>query len=196
MNTNSQNILLENQRIIWSLANRYATIRMPAEELFQIGCVKACRCLDEYDSAKGSIANFLHDRLRGVMWHAVNKQYTIDSREVSGRENSNRGDVKRKVEVYNDCEGTTQISCGPLQPDVDISNIVQCMSHDGTLTKTEHRIVKLIFWSEKTHQQIANMLGISKGRVTQLRKRALRKIRRRIDGTQYQSVDKKTARDG
>ena len=52
----------------------------------------------------------------------------------------------------------------------------------------QKKVIHLLFWKNKTHEEVSELLGIGRGNVSLLRDRALRKLKKALLGPEKSKV--------
>jgi RNA polymerase sigma factor (sigma-70 family) len=149
-------------RVVYSLARRTVGPEV-AEEVTQDVFVAAWSSRDRYDPGRGSLAGWLIGVARHKVTDALRSQQRVTAR------------VERAASVAG---GTTA-----TPPDVD-QVAERLMVADGlaALRPEVREVVELAFYSDLTHEQIAERTGRPLGTVKSHIRRSLATLRRHLEG--------------
>lgn len=215
-----EQILMENDRLIWSIVKRYAGRGAEAEDLFQLGCIGFLKAIQGYDPAYGTqfstyavpkiageIRRFLRDdgtvkvsrtiKEKAVRIYAAREallkrfgrepalselaeQTGLEPEEIAAAETASAAAVSLQMETS---EGLTLESLlGDDGMEEEILERVALREAVKSLPERERMVITLRYYRGLTQEKTARIIGVSQVQVSRMEKKAMKELRRRLDG--------------
>ncbi|MCD7819581.1 MAG: RNA polymerase sporulation sigma factor SigK [Lachnospiraceae bacterium] len=182
--TAARNILIEhNLRLVAHIAKKYQSSELDADDLLSIGIVGLIKAVMTFDSEKNNrlgtyAARCIENEL--LMMLRSRKKLT---REVSMYEKIGTDQEGRELRLMDVLESEPIDVVENLETQKSIRRMKVCM---GSVLNERERLVLIERYGldgrkERTQREIAASLGISRSYVSRLEKRALEKMRERLE---------------
>jgi RNA polymerase sigma factor for flagellar operon FliA len=168
-----QQTILDNLPLVQGIAHNIHHSKLPSgmdeEDLVQSGYEGLIQAVDRYDADKGSFKPYAVRRIKGAM---------LDN--IRTMQHSNRGQPHPEIASINSTvgiEGDTYADIIPdtravMHPDyIDLWDMVERLDHCARV------VIKHYYWREIRLSDIGRRLGITEGRVSQIKSRALKQMR-------------------
>lgn len=165
------------------LAQRLPT-SVTIDELVSAGTIGLIKAAHRFDSKRGlQFGMYARHRIRGEMLDYLRALDPLS-----------RGERR----VRRQCAGCPEVSGGPTwvsldmvltevskiqsdeEPQVDSISRTQIATARDCLSERENRVIELSFYAEWRNREIAQYMGVTEGRVSQIRANALSKLRARL----------------
>lgn len=180
----AQNILIQkNMRLVAHMVKKYASSDIETEDMISIGTIGLIKAIKSFDIDKGSrfatyAAKCIDNEL--LMTLRNNKKR---SREVSLNEPIGTDKEGNEISLIDFVECPNSDICRIIE----LNSQVECLDKaiKNALTPREIEIIALRYGlyggEEKTQNEIAGMLGISRSYVSRIEKKALNKLRNEME---------------
>lgn len=153
-------LVLHNIRLVHKIANKFIT-PVPHDELVSVGIEALIRSLDSYDPDKGfRVTTYVY---RLIYWEI---KRSLSKAPRYGQE----------VE-YDEFIENTGDSTEFVEPDIDTQRYIEVAFKEAGLTDRERHIVLTLLHTDQTPREVAEALHMSRERVRQINKVAIRKLR-------------------
>ncbi|HKP06167.1 MAG TPA: sigma-70 family RNA polymerase sigma factor [Microbacterium sp.] len=147
--------------IVFTLALRVLGDRGDAEDVTQKTFVSAWTSRASYDPAKGRLSTWL---------------VTITRRRIA-----DTLDARRRVRELQEKLQRFAVADEPMSSDIDLGDRLLLADEIDQLEPDAQRVVRLAFYDDLTHQQIATRLGMPLGTVKSHIRRSLTRLRDRLE---------------
>ena len=147
--------------IVFTLALRVLGDRGDAEDVTQKTFVSAWTSRASYDPAKGRMSTWL---------------VTIARRRIA-----DTLDARRRVRELQEKLQRFAVTEGAMASDIDLGDRLLLADEIDRLEPDAQRVVRLAFYDDLTHQQIATRLGMPLGTVKSHIRRSLTRLRDRLE---------------
>ena len=179
----AKEILIErNLRLVAHIAKKYQNVDEDMEDLISIGCIGLIKAVDTFDAGKGRLATYACRCIDNELLMLLRGKKKI-SREVSLFEPIGQDKEGNEIHLMDVME----------QQQPDIVDRMETVNHirmllkliDECLTDREREILILRYglggMPEATQSEIGVRLGISRSYVSRIEKKALNKLRERLE---------------
>lgn len=193
-------IVQENINLVKKVASkiyyRLGDTGIEFDDLFQVGVIGLIKALDNYDEDKGKFSTYAYIRIRGEILDFLRQQdifpnterdyITVEKAEPDTTEfYSNTGMILSLDKVISQEDDSislidTLISKSKTpEEEYELKEQIEKISFiiDKYLDETEKKVINYLFFEEKEPKEIQSMLGISLGRISQIKTKALEKIK-------------------
>ena len=140
--------------LIKSIANKYKTFGVPLDDLIQEGMIGLLEAEKNFDESKNTK-------------FSTYATYWIKKKIIKAIE-------QEKKESLDSIEFTENITSEKVQNEPQIKKQIKL---PDSIPENEKTVLELLFNEEKTLNEIAEFLGISRERVRQLKEKGLRRLR-------------------
>ncbi|MCM1216261.1 MAG: RNA polymerase sporulation sigma factor SigK [Lachnospiraceae bacterium] len=182
----AKEILIErNLRLVAHIAKKYQNVDEDMEDLISIGCIGLIKAVDTFDAGKGRLATYACRCIDNELLMLLRGKKKI-SREVSLFEPIGQDKEGNEIHLVDVIE--------QQQPDIvdrmeTVNNIRMLLKLiNECLTDREREILILRYglggMPEATQSEIGIRLGISRSYVSRIEKKALLKLRERLEAIQ------------
>ena len=139
---------------------------MDTDDLIQCGVIGLLSALGNYDPGKGKFTSYAYPKIRGAMIDEIRRLRW-------GRRNKDRSVMQSlDAPIGNDSTLADLIPDNIQRLDyIELSDMIDRLEY---CAKT---VIKHYYWQELSQLQIARGLGLSEGRISQIRSRALRQLK-------------------
>ena len=178
---------------------------VPFEDYYQYALCGMIEALERFDSARGvAFWTYASYRIQGTVLNglriaterhqmvaALNQmEKKSENDELSAKKTTKQGGFVDFIEATvtyayefilaragssREMEGFYESTC--LQEAVD--DVLACVE---TLPERERLVLKLHYFSDKSFEQLSDLLGVTRGRISQIHQRALLRVREQIQG--------------
>lgn len=201
LNEDKKKIVQENINLVKKVASkiyyRLPDLGIDFDDLFQVGVIGLIKALDNYNEDKGKFSTYAYIRIRGEILDFLRQQDIFPNTEKDFI-TTEKVDPDN-VDIYSNTGMILSLDKVISQEDDSISLIDTLISKSKTpeeeyefkeqieklsiiideyLDETEKKVVNYLFFEEKEPKEIQDILGISLGRISQIKAKALEKIRK------------------
>ncbi len=201
LNEDKKKIVQENINLVKKVASkiyyRLPDLGIDFDDLFQVGVIGLIKALDNYNEDKGKFSTYAYIRIRGEILDFLRQQDIFPNTEKDFI-TTEKADPDN-VDIYSKTGMILSLDKVISQEDDSISLIDTLISKSKTpeeeyefkeqieklsiiideyLDETEKKVVNYLFFEEKEPKEIQDILGISLGRISQIKAKALEKIRK------------------
>lgn len=199
---NKKKIIEENINLVKKVASkiyyRLPDIGIEFDDLFQVGVIGLIKALDNYNEDKGKFSTYAYIRIRGeildflrqqdIFPHTEKDYITVEKVEPEdGKLPYSYTEVilsldKVISEEDNSISLIDTIVSKSKTPEEDyaLKEQIEKISYiiDISLDEMERKVINYLFFEEKEPKEIQDILGISLGRISQIKAKALEKIKK------------------
>lgn len=164
-------------------AIRDSSLQRFAEDFYQLAMLTILKEMPKYNpehASGASFITFIKSRVCGSLWRARKEE--LRYLPFAPDEEPMEEDAPRKANLLVD--GLTAEACSAAGIETEVIEHVMeeqliAILHEkmATLPKPEHRVLKLKFWGNLSGVETAREMGISEGRVSQLTRSAVARLK-------------------
>ena len=181
---NARNLLVEhNLRLVAHIVKKYNSYERDMEDLISTGIIGLIKAINTYDLSKGNKLGTYASRCIENELLMLLRQARKSSREVSLYEPIGSDKEGNEINLIDVMESTTEDILDQMITENHISSIYRLL--DSTLTPREQEIIILRYGLHNkkpiTQRDVAQKMGISRSYVSRIEKRALEKLRNRLE---------------
>ncbi len=196
-------IVLENLNLIKKVASKIY-YRLPKgeidfDELVNVGVIGLMKALDKYDKEKAKFSTYAYIRIRGEILDYL-RSLDIVPRGIRDKIKKDEKPIDEQMEIpisnsaiflsiEKAINGAEDIKIlDTLRSDietpeeyaekVEIREKLQSIMEN--LTENEKKVLQMIFFEEKDLKEISQILGISPGRISQLKSQGIKKMKKHL----------------
>ena len=152
---NKEKIATEYLPLVKSIANKYAHLGVPIEDIIQEGLIGLLEAEKKFDETKGTkLSTYATFWIKKKILESIEKEKKSSLYSVSLDDSVQENKLQTEIKTE-----SKKISIPDNFPNI------------------EKKILQLLFYEEKTLKEIAEILNISRERTRQLKEKALRRLR-------------------
>lgn len=180
----ARNLLVEhNLRLVAHIVKKYNTFERDMEDLISTGTIGLIKAINTYDTSKGNKLGTYASRCIENELLMLLRQERKSSREVSLYEPIGSDKEGNEINLMDIMESTNEDTLEQMITESQIHSIYRLLS--TALTPREQEVIILRYGlynrTPITQRDVAQLLGISRSYVSRIEKRALEKLRNRLE---------------
>lgn len=180
----ARNLLVEhNLRLVAHIVKKYNTFERDMEDLISTGTIGLIKAINTYDTSKGNKLGTYASRCIENELLMLLRQERKSSREVSLYEPIGSDKEGNEINLMDIMESTNEDVLEQMITESQIHSIYRLLS--TALTPREQEVIILRYGlynrTPITQRDVAQLLGISRSYVSRIEKRALEKLRNRLE---------------
>ena len=181
---NARNLLVEhNLRLVAHIVKKYNTFERDMEDLISTGTIGLIKAINTYDTSKGNKLGTYASRCIENELLMLLRQERKSSREVSLYEPIGSDKEGNEINLMDIMESTNEDVLEQMITESQIHSIYRLLK--SALTPREQEVIILRYGlynhTPITQRDVAQLLGISRSYVSRIEKRALEKLRNRLE---------------
>ena len=179
----AKEILIErNLRLVAHIAKKYQNADEDMEDLISIGCIGLIKAIDTFDDKKGRLATYACRCIDNELLMLLRGKKKT-SREVSLFEPIGQDKEGNEIHLVDIIEQQQPDIIESMELSGNIRKLFSLLNE--TLTQREREILVMRYglngMPEATQSQIGEQLGISRSYVSRIEKKALQKLRSKVE---------------